>query len=89
MSLRVPQIKNQMYVFPELLEEKVGNKPHAVRFFLYLASIMDLNLYIQENMGTPPYSRPTLIAVILYAMYNGHFKTIEIIKFAGDSINAA
>ena len=88
MSLRVPQIKNQMYVFPELLEDKVGNKPHAARFFLYLASIMDLNLYKRESMGTPPYSRPTLIAVILYAMYSGHFSTIGIIKFAEDSIGA-
>ena len=88
MSLRVPQTKNQMYVFPELLEDKVENKPHAARFFLFLADVLDLDLYKQASMGTPPYSRPTLIAVILYAMYSGYFSTIGILKFAGDSIGA-
>lgn len=88
MSLRVPQIKNQIYVFPELLGDKVENKPHAARFFLYLTGILDLDLYKRESMGTVPYSRPTLIAVILYAMYSGHFSTIGIIKFAEDSIGA-
>lgn len=89
MSQRVPQMKNQMYVFPELLEDKVENKPHAARFFLYLAGVMDLDLYKRESMGTPPYSRSTLMAVILYAMYRGYFSTTGIIKFAQDSINAA
>lgn len=89
MSLRIPQIKNQTYVFPELLEDKVENKSHAARFFLYLADVLDLDLYKRESMGTPPYSRPTLIAVILYAMYRGYFSTTGIIKFAEDSINAA
>ena len=86
MSLRVPQMKNQTYVFPELLEDKVENKPHAARFFLYLAGILDLDLYKHASMGTPPYSRPTLIAVILFAMYSGYFSTIGILRFAGDSI---
>jgi hypothetical protein len=86
MSQRVPMMKCQMYVFPELLQEKVENKPHAARFFLYLAGILDLNLYRRESMGTPPYGRITLMAVILYAMYNGYFSAIEIVKFAGDSI---
>ena len=88
MSLRVPQIKNQMQVFPELLEEKVENGPHAARFFLYLADTLNLELYRRESIGTPPYSRPTLMAVILYSMYNGYFSTKGIIKFAKDSIGA-
>lgn len=88
MSQRVPMMKCQMYVFPELLQEKVENKPHAARYFLYLAGILDLNLYRRESMGTPPYGRTTLMAVILYAMYNGYFSAIEIVKFAGDSIGA-
>ena len=86
MSQRVPMMKCQMYIFPELLQERVENKPHAARFFLYLAGILDLNLYRRESMGTPPYGRTTLMAVILYAMYNGYFSAIEIVKFAGDSI---
>lgn len=88
MSLRVPQIKNQMYIFPELLEDKVENKPHAARFFLYLAGVLDLGLYRKSNIGTPPYSRRTLIAVILFAMYRGIYSTNAIIKFAEDSIGA-
>ena len=51
MSLRVPQVKNQMYIFPELLEDKVENKPHAARFFLFLADVLDLDLYKQASMG--------------------------------------
>lgn len=86
MSLRVPQTKNQMYVFPELLVDKVENRPHAARFFLYLADMLDLNLYKRPIMGTTPYSRPTLIAVILYSMYNGYFSAQGIIKYAEDSI---
>lgn len=37
MSLRAPQIKNQIYIFPELLSDKVEYKPHAARFYSYLA----------------------------------------------------
>ncbi len=86
MSLRVPQIKNQMYVFPELLEEKVEKGPHTARFYLYLAGILDLELYRREIMGTTPYSRPTLIAVILYSMNEGYFSSKGIVKYAKDSI---
>ena len=88
MSLRAPQMKNQTYIFPELLEDRVGNKPHAAHFLLYLADALDLKLYKTESMGTPPYSRPTLMAVILYAMYNGYFSTTGMVKFAEDSIGA-
>jgi len=86
MSLRVPQIKNQMYVFPELLEEKVEKGPHTARFYLYLAGILDLELYRREIMGTTPYSRSTLIAVILYSMNEGYFSSKGIVKYAKDSI---
>ena len=81
-------MRNQQYCFPELLEDKVKKTPHAARFFVYLAGILDLNLYKKQTMGTQPYSRPTLIAVLLYAMYRGHFSTIDIIHFAEDSIGA-
>jgi transposase len=86
MSLRVPQMKNQLYVFPELLEEKVENGPHAARFYLYLAGILNLDLYKKEIMGTIPYSRSTLIAVILYSMHEGYFSPKGIVKYAKDSI---
>lgn len=88
MSQRVPQIKNQTYVFPELLEDRVENKPHAARFFLYLSNVLDLNLYKRKNTGTPPYNRPTLMAVILYSMYRGYFSTTGIIEFVKDSIGS-
>lgn len=45
-------------------------------------------MYKRESMGIPPFSRPTLIAVIFYAMYSGYFSTIGIIRFAEDSIGA-
>jgi len=86
MSLRSPQIKNQLYIFPELLADKVENKPHAARFFSYLAGILELGMYKSSTMGTPPYARVTLVAVILYAMYKGHFESRNITHFAEDSI---
>lgn len=88
MSIRTPQIKNQMYIFPELLADKVESGPHAARFFSYLAGILELNLYKCSSMGTPPYSRPTLVAVIFYAMHKGHFESDGIVRFAHDSIGA-
>lgn len=88
MSLRNPQIKNQLYIFPELLADKVENKPHAARFFSYLAGIIELDMYKKSAMGTPPYERVTLVAVILYAMYKGHFESRNITSFTEDSIGA-
>jgi hypothetical protein len=43
---------------------------------------------IKFYIGTPPFNRPTLLAVILYAMHSGHFESQNIVKFAGDSIGA-
>jgi len=45
MSLRNPQIKNQLYIFPELLADKVEKNSHAARFFSYLAGILELDMY--------------------------------------------
>jgi hypothetical protein len=46
-------------------------------------------LYKRADLGTPPYARHTLIAVILYAMFKGYFGAQAIIKFAEDSIGIA
>ncbi len=86
MSLRSPIIKGQVYVFPELLKDKIENGPHEARFFLYLADILDLDLYRPNNMGSPRYSRITLMAVIFYAMFNGYYSAKSIKKYAQDSI---
>ena len=88
MSSRTPALRNQLIVLPELLAERVESGPHAARFFLYLAETLELSLYKVMIMGTPPYSRPTLVAVIFYAMYSGHFEYENIVQFAGDSIGA-
>jgi transposase len=73
---------------PELLAEKVESGPHAARFFLYLAETLKLELYKVSYIGTPPYSRMTLVAVVLYAMYTGYYESRNIVQFAGDSIGA-
>jgi len=88
MSSRTPALRNQLIVLPELLAERVESGPHAARFFLSLAETLDLKLYKVMSMGTPPYSRPTLVAVIFYAMYSGYFEYESIVRFAGDSIGA-
>jgi transposase len=88
MSLRAPLLRSQLIVFPELLAERVESEPHAARFFLYLVQTLDLQLYKRFYLGTPPYNRTTLVAVILYAMYKGHFENRGIVQFAVDSIGA-
>ena len=88
MSSRTPALSNQLIVLPELLAERVERGPHAARFFLYLAGELDLRMYRSTGLGTPLYNRVTLLAVIFYAMYNGHFESRNIVQFAGDSIGA-
>ena len=88
MTLRMPKIWGQQIYLSELLAERVESAPHAARFFLYLAETLELQLYKCFYMGAPRYNRPTLIAVILYAMYKGYFESEGIVQFAGDSIGA-
>jgi transposase len=88
MSLRTPALRNQLILLPELLAERVESGPHAARFFLYLAETLDIKLYKRLYLGTPPYNRPTLVAVILYAMHSGHFENRGIVQFVNDSIGA-
>ena len=88
MSSRVPEIRGQLVILPEMLAERVERGPHKARFFMYLAGELDLLLYKSAWMGTPPYNRPTLMAVIFYAMYSGHFEYENIVKFVDDSIGA-
>ena len=88
MSLRKPALRDQQIFISELLAERVESGPHAARFFLYLAETLDLKLYSKWYIGTPPYSRPTLLAVILYSMYMGHYESQNIVQYATDSIGA-
>jgi len=88
MSLRIPELRNQLIMLPDLLTEKVESGPHAARFLLYLAEELDMKLYKRFYLGTPPYNRPTLVAVIFYAMYKGHFENIGIVQFVEDSLGA-
>ncbi|MDR2711575.1 MAG: transposase [Clostridiales bacterium] len=89
MPSRTPAIRNQMIILPELLAERVEAGPHAARFFLYLAEMLDLSFYRRLFIiGSPRYNRPTLVAVIFYAMYKGHFEDQNIVQFAQDSIGA-
>ena len=88
MTQRTPILRDQLIVLPELLAEKVERGAHAARFFLYLAEALDLQLYKRLYLGTPPYDRPILVAVILYAFYNGNYDNRGIVQFAEDSIGA-
>jgi len=88
MAQRAPDDKNQLVIFPELLQEKVSGGPHAARFFLYLAETLKLKLYERSSQGAPPFARPTLVAVLLYAMHHGKFSAQGILKWAEDSIGA-
>jgi len=88
MSSRTSELREQLIVLPEMLAERVESGPHAARFFLYYANMLELRLYRRLYIGTPPYNRSTLVAVILYAMYSGHFESRNIVKFVEDSIGA-
>ena len=78
-----------MVMIPELVQQRVENKPHAARFFLYIANILYIPFYQTKAQGTPPYDRPTLVALILYGLYKGNFSADKIIDMAEDSIGAA
>lgn len=86
MSLRNPANREQCIIFPVLMADIVERIPHAARFFLYLAGELKLKLYKQFFIGTPRYNRPTLVAVILYAMYKGYYGADSIVQYANDSI---
>ena len=88
MAKRSPDYPNQIVFFQELLQERIEHKPHAARFFWYLADELDLTYYAPLKMGAPPYARRILTAVILYAMYHGHYAAQKICRFAEDSIGA-
>jgi len=88
MASRTPSLSNQQTILPELLADRVESGPHAARFFLYLAGELDLIMYRCTGLGTPPYNRVTLLAVIFYAMFSGHFESRNIVQFAKDSIGA-
>ena len=88
MSRRTPALRDQQILLPELLAERVENGPHAARFFLYLAETLDLWLYKKQFIGAPRYNRPTLVALILYSMYMGHYESGKIVQNASDSIGA-
>jgi transposase len=88
MAQRRPDSPNQVVFFQELLQEKIEYKPHAARFFLYLANELELTYYAPLSMGSPRYARRILTAVILYAMYHGYYAAQKICRFAEDSIGA-
>jgi len=87
LSWRSPH-RNQIALLPELVKQRVENKPHAARFFLYIANILYIPFYQTEIQGTPPYDRPTLVALILYGLYKGNFSFDKIIDISEDSIGA-
>ncbi|QKY68740.1 transposase [Lentibacillus sp. CBA3610] len=88
MAQRNPDAPNQIVLFQELLQDKIEHKPHAARFFSYLAEELDLTYYERLRMGAPPYTRRIVTAVIFYAMYHGHYAAQKICRFAEDSIGA-
>jgi hypothetical protein len=61
MSLRTPELRDQQLLMSEIMAQRVESGPHAARFFLYLVEMLDLSLYKKWYIGTPPYSRPTLV----------------------------
>jgi len=87
MSSRVPS-RNQISLIPELVKNRIENKPHAARFFYYIANALYLPFYETKHQGTPPYDRPTLVALILYSLYKGHFSPEDMIKFAKENLGA-
>jgi len=80
--------RNNIVLFPTLVQNRVENKPHAARFFLYIANTLYVPFYRTCKEGTPPYDRPTLVALILYGLYKGNFSAQKIIDRAEDSIGA-
>lgn len=47
-----------------------------------------MQFYARSTQGAPPFARPTLVAVLLYAMHHGKFSAPGMLKWAKDSIGA-
>ncbi len=78
--------RNQIRLIDRLIENRIKSKPHAARFFLYIANIIYLPFYEVKNQGAPPYDRPTLVALILYGLYKGQFSAENIITLAKEDL---
>jgi transposase len=77
-----------MALIPELVKNRIENKPHAARFFFYIANALYLPFYETKFEGTPPYNRPTLVALILYSLFEGQFTAEDIHEFAKYNLGA-
>ncbi len=87
MSRRSPN-RYQIALLPDLVEDRIENKPHASRFFFYIANAFYLPFYKSNNQGTPAYDRPTTVALILYSLCEGYFTSNDIREFAKYNLGA-
>ncbi|MFW6273113.1 MAG: IS1182 family transposase [bacterium] len=78
--------RNQIRLIDRLIENRIKNKPHAARFFLYIANTVYFPFYEVKDQGTPPYDRPTLVALILYGLYKGRILSDSIIALAKENL---
>jgi len=80
--------RKQQQILPELVRHRIENTPHAARFFYYISQILVLPMYEKNSQGTPAYDRPTMVALILYAMFHSKYSAQAIHKFAKDNLGA-
>ena len=87
MSIRKPTRK-QIALIPELVNERIEKKPHAARFFYYIAQYLYLPFYENNSQGAPSYHRPTLVALILYGLFEGSYSAADIHHLAKNNLGA-
>ncbi|MFW6026103.1 MAG: IS1182 family transposase [Candidatus Woesearchaeota archaeon] len=87
MSCRRPH-HDQELLFYQTVDEKVKKSPHAARFFKYIADHLYIPFYKQKQEGTPPFDRPTMVALILFGFFKGNFSRDAIVDMHKDSLGA-
>lgn len=86
MSWRVPKPAHQRCI-SDLVEDRV-EESHAARFFLYVARSLRLSFYSRKQFGASPYDRPTMVALILFALFRNQFSADAIWQFARENLAA-
>ncbi len=76
-----------MKLIPELLESRIPPN-HVARFFLLIAHILNITMHEEKTTGRKGYHRPTALALVLYALYDGKSSAGSIFEFASMNLGA-
>lgn len=83
--------KNQQDIVGQKINEFLESRipfNHAARFCQLMAYILEKTLFETRRKGNISYHRPTVVAIVLYALYDGKTSVDEIHEFANMNLGA-